>query len=368
MRVILIMAGGTGERFWPLSRRLRPKQLLPLTSDLPMLGEAVQRGWKVPGVEHVYIVLGPHLVPAVQQALPGFPPDHLLVEPQGKNTAPCLAFAATVVAMRHGWDTSMAVFTADSLIRDVDAFARNADLAFEMAEQQDVLVTFGAKPREANTGFGYLEAGDAGAHDERGVARPVHAFREKPDFETAQNYVASGRHFWNTGMFVWKCSALKAAMQKTAPELAQGADRIAQAYGTERYLSQLEAVFAEWPKISIDYAVMEKAPNVYLVEADFDWDDVGTWNALARTRPVDPNGNLQLGRSVMLDTHNTVLYNADWLPGHPGAPVPLVATLGVENLIVAAAEGTVLICHRDRVQDIKEVLQQLRNENKTEYL
>lgn len=362
------MAGGSGERFWPLSRRLRPKQLLPITSDIPMLAEAVERGWKIPKVEQVYVVAGAQLRAGIQLALPGFPPANLLVEPLGKNTAPCLAFAAAVLGARHGWDTSMAVFTADSLIRDIDAFARNADLAFEMAEQQDVLMTFGAKPREANTGFGYLEAGEAEKSDARGVVRRVDAFREKPDLETAREYATSGHHFWNTGMFVWKCAALRTAMEAFAPELAAGAEKIAQAYGTDSYASELESVFAEWPKISIDYAVMEKATNVYLVEAEFDWDDVGTWNALARTRPLDAAGNLQLGRSVMLDTRNTVLYNADWLPGHPDAPMPLIATLGVENLVVAAAEGTVLICHRDRVQDIKLILQQLRDENKTEYL
>lgn len=369
MRVFVIMAGGSGERFWPLSRKSRPKQLLPLTSADPMLAEAVSRAWKVPGVQQVYIVAGAPLREPILNALPGFPPDNLLVEPEGRNTAPCLAFAAAVAAARDGWDTTMGVLTADSLIRNTGAFSRNADLAFENVERQDILMTFGVRPLNPNTGFGYLEAGEIDTRESRGSTRHVNAFREKPDQTTAESYVASGHHFWNAGMFFWKCSTLKTAMDEFAPELARGAEKIAAEVGKPGFEETLRGVFAQWPKISIDYAVMEKAQNVRMIEAEFDWDDVGTWNALARTRALDASGNLRSGNAILIDSANMIVFNAGKSGKEPPESTePLIAALGVDNLVVAMAEGTVLVCHRDRVQDIKMVLEKLRADHAEKYL
>lgn len=353
MRVIVIMAGGSGTRFWPMSRKAHPKQLLALTGEQSMLADTVDRVEQSVPRENVYIVAGPDLIEAIRADLPDLPAENFLVEPEGRNTAPCLAFAAAVIAGRHGPDTAMGVMTADHLIRDTARFAENSDLAFEQCERDPVLVTFGIRPTEPNTGFGYIEMGQAVTdNDARGAVYQVQGFREKPDLQTAKRYFESGQYLWNSGMFFWRVSTLIEAFERFKPDMAAGAREIAQAVGKDDFQSTLERIFHEWDKDSIDYAVMEKADNVRVVPAGFDWDDVGTWTALARTQPLDAEGNLLRGRTLALDTKNSILFNRD--PMRKDSP-RLLAALGVEDLIVVSAGDAILVCPRERVQDIKQV-------------
>ncbi|MBN1868662.1 NTP transferase domain-containing protein [Candidatus Sumerlaeota bacterium] len=368
MRVVVIMAGGSGERFWPLSRKGRPKQLLALATDKPMLAEVAERACDLVGASNLFIVAGPHLEEAIREVLPLLPSDNLVIEPMGKNTAPCLALAAVVIAKRYGPDTVMGVLSADSLIGDLETFDRNVDLAFETAEREDVLVTLGIRPTHPDTGFGYLEIGPAVSPegDPRGTAHRVESFREKPDEETARRYVESGQYLWNSGMFFWRIATLLKGLEQHAPAIASGAARIAESIGTDEYRTILREVFENWEKISIDYALMEKARNVRAVAGEFGWDDVGTWTALARTRPVDADGNLEIGRCLALDTADTILYNKTGATSDEEPP--LLVSLGVQDLVVVHAGSAVLVCHRDRAQDIKQVLAALREKGYEQHL
>lgn len=374
MRFAVIMAGGSGERFWPLSRRTRPKQILPLTGEKTMLAQTVERADAVVGLENVYIVAGSMLTPRIRAGLEGIPERNFLTEPEGRNTAPCLAFAAAVLAARYGDEASMCVLTADHLIRNVEVFSQNADLAFECAEKNDMLMTVGIQPTHANTGFGYLEMGASLQEDERGGARRVLSFREKPDEATARQYVESGDFLWNSGMFFWRIGTLIEAFRLHCPEIHEGIGKIRDATDTERFQEVLEATFKTWPSESIDYAVMEKAGNVGAVASRFDWDDVGTWTALGRIHPLDAENNLLVGDCVAVDSRNCIVHNQPLDSLGPDSreknrsEKPLIAMLGVEDLIVVASDGAFLVCHRDREQDIKKLLKTLRERGHEERL
>lgn len=367
MRAIVIMAGGSGKRFWPLSRETRPKQLLALAGERTMVAETVERAATLVGRDQVYIVAGPHLREGLQAAV-DLPAENFLTEPEGRNTAPCLAFAAAVIAARHGAETVMGVLAADSLIRDVETFDRNADLAFEYAERHDALMTLGIRPDHPNTGFGYLEVGPAVHEDERGTVHRVESFREKPDEATAREYVDAGNYLWNSGMFYWKIATFMEGLSENAPALAEGALRIRKAVGEDDFDAVVREVFDGWEKISIDYALMEKADNVYAVAGEFDWDDVGTWEALARTFPTDNEGNLVVGDAVTMDTRDCIVHCKPTQALPEGHTQPLVATLGVEDLVIVQCQGAVLVCARDRVQDIKELLGRIEEAGHGEHL
>jgi mannose-1-phosphate guanylyltransferase len=369
MRVAVIMAGGSGERFWPLSRHDRPKQLLPLAGDASMLRDTVERTARVVGIENVHIVAGAALIPAIQRDLAGrVAEENLIAEPEGKNTAPCLALAAARIAHRHGPETLMGVFTADHLIRNLEVFESNVNLAFDCAAQPDALVTIGIRPTHANTGFGYLELGPEVFSNERGGVRQVVRFHEKPDEATARAYVEAGRFLWNSGMFFWRIATLMQAFRAHCPELAEGAERIMKACGTPDRKRTVLEVFDAWPAISIDYAVMEKAAGVCAVTSEFDWDDVGTWSALARIHPLDESGNLLTGEVAALDTRNCIVFNRPLSEDGPAESKFLVATLGVEDLIVVHAGDALLVCHRNREQDLKKLLKTLREQGREGYL
>ena len=365
MRVAAIMAGGSGERFWPLSRRSRPKQLLALTSDKTMLAETVERARELARVEAVYLVVGRHLAEPIRQVLPDFPEKNLIFEPQGRNTGPCLAYAAAVIAARHGSDATMCALTADHLIEEGDAFAHNVDLACDVAEKEDGLVTLGIRPRHPDTGFGYLQLGPEEKNDPRGKVYRIAAFKEKPDLATAEKYVRSGQYLWNSGMFFCKTDRLMKELELHAPDLAQGAREISQTVDTPTFEATVERIFASWPSISIDYAVMEKAERVFGVAANFVWDDVGTWNSLARIRPLDNDGNLISPGNLVLNSKNCVIIND---AKESGGKKPIIAALGVEDLVIVNTDDALLVCHRDSIQNIREILKALREEGKTEYL
>lgn len=365
MRVVVIMAGGSGTRFWPASRRKNPKQFLPLCSDKPMLIDTVERGQSIPGVEKTYIVAGSDMLPTIEKLTENRPDVEIIAEPAARNTAPCLALAASVIATRHGDDTVMAVLSADHLILDTETFAKNADLAMEHAAEEDALITLGASPTHPDTGFGYLEFGETLVSDGRGRLSHVTAFKEKPDLETAQQYLEKGNYYWNTGMFFWKCATLLAAFEQHSPEISQGIEQIHLALETKQPLETLKGVFEDMPKISIDYAVMEKAHNVHAVAGEFDWDDLGTWDALARTGNLDQDGNLVRGEAVFMDAKGNIVYS---VPANRDQKPPLVAALGVENLVIAVTPDGVLVCPRSRVQEVKEILGKIQEKGREDVL
>jgi len=337
----VIMAGGGGTRFWPLSRRHRPKQFLPIVGTDSMLRQTWERSVAVVGdPERVLVVTVASYVPLTMQELPELPPANLLAEPQARNTAPCLAWAAAVLAQRDP-EAMMLVFPADHVVADVAGLTRTVSVA-AAAARQGHLVTFGVPPRYAETGYGYIETGAALELDGATVALPVCkvvAFREKPNLETAESYVAAGSFLWNSGMFVWEARALLAAMGQHLPDALQAAEAMLVADDD----ASRDDAYRAMPATSIDYGVMERADNVACVKAEFDWSDVGSWEALQELVEGDEFGNVVDGQVVALDASGNLVH----------APEDMVALLGVKGLAIVRAGGVLLVAPLDRSQQIK---------------
>ncbi len=336
----VIMAGGSGTRFWPLSRNDHPKQFLSIIGDESMMLQTWNRCLALVGdPQRILVVTGARYADLTRAQLPDLPAANLLAEPEARNTAPCLAWTAAELQRRDP-DSLMLVFPADHVIEDVDGLRRSAEAACAAA-RTGALVTFGVPPRYAETGYGYVEVAAALEIDPEAAApvRHVVAFREKPDSKTAQEYVDAGTFMWNSGMFVWESRALLAAMEQHLPEAASAAAAMLDASDE----AERAAAYAAMPATSIDYGIMEQATNVACVEAQFDWSDVGSWEALAELLPADDGGNVARGGVAALDASGNLVH----------APGEKVALLGVEGLAIVRAGDVLLVARLDRSQDIK---------------
>jgi mannose-1-phosphate guanylyltransferase len=355
----VIMAGGSGERFWPVSRRDHPKQLLRLTRpDQTMLGEAVDRLSPLIPASHILVATADHLVAPIRAAKVGVPDANVLAEPARRNTSGCLAFAAAWLMAHHGPPESltMAVVTADHQIGDPDRFRAAVAAALDAAEAQDVLVTQGIVPNRPETGYGYIQARDLDSPvSGRGGIQvfEVAAFHEKPRQDLAEKFVASGDYFWNSGMFFWRISAFLAELDHARPALSQATRAMAGALRA-RDSEKAAAIFESLEDLSIDYALMEKARRVLVVRADFPWDDVGAWNSLDRTRPHDAQGNVAEGSPVLIDTTNSIVYNA------AGPEAVAVSVVGMDNVVVVVSADGVLVIPKDRAQDVRLAVAELK--------
>ena len=363
-RIAVIMAGGSGERFWPLSRRRMPKQLLRLTKpDQTLLAEAVERMAPVIPPERVFVATALHLRDAVCRAKLGIADENVLAEPCKRNTAGCLVYAAAHVLNRFredGPNVTMAVVTADHTIGDADRFRATVQAAMAAAEAEDALVMIGIRPSRPATGYGYIEipadaAPTAGSSPELPVF-PVTRFREKPDLATAREFIRTGRFFWNSGMFFWRLSAFLDELEAAAPALARAVHAIAQALGAGDH-AKVNATFQGLKDISIDFALMEHVRRVLMVRGDFPWDDVGSWDALDRSMPHDEEGNVCVGAPVLVDTRGCIVYNA------AGPDRMAVSVLGCENLVVVACGDGVLVAPKARAQEVKRIVAALKEQN-----
>lgn len=371
----VIMAGGSGERFWPLSRIRKPKQLLPLGANgATMLQEALDRIAPIVPADHVLIITSAVLRDPILEALPTLPARNVIAEPCKRNTAPCLALAAAEIIARDGSGNAlMAVLTADHFIADVEAFRKNIGQALRHAERTGDLVTLGIMPSRPETGYGYIEVESLTNKDADAIK--VAAFREKPDQQTALTYLHDGKHLWNSGMFFWRVDALHKVMLGVLPEvgeriqsmaasLASLHDAAATAAGSstsDASLTELQTTFAAMPDISIDYGVMERASNVAVVPASFRWDDVGSWDSLLRLREADEAGNVTVGDALTIDAHRNVVVNA-------GPANHVVSIVGADNLVVVVTPDATLVCSADRAQDVKRAVTTLRSQGRTDVL
>lgn len=359
-RFAVIMAGGAGERFWPLSRQDRPKQLLQLTDpDRSMLAEAVDRLATLIPRERIYVITSARLTPIIRAAGVGVPNENIVGEPCKRNTAGALIYIAAHVLARHPdlspENVSVAIVTADHKIGEVEKFAQVMDAALSVAEDEPALVICGITPDQPETGFGYIQAGEAITLPATTMSgfHAVKAFHEKPNLERAKDFLASGDYFWNSGMFFWRLSTFFDEMTQARPDLAAQGKAIEAALRAGDEPAAV-AAFEGLEDISIDYALMEHARRVYMVRANFPWRDVGLWAHLDHLHLPDANGNSTVGDPVLVDTHGCVVYNA------PGSRRVALGMVGVNDLIVVVTDDAVLVVPKDRAQDVRHIVAELK--------
>ncbi|HTF55827.1 MAG TPA: sugar phosphate nucleotidyltransferase [Planctomycetota bacterium] len=349
----VVMAGGSGTRFWPLSRTNLPKQLLPLLGPRSMIRETVERLFPFFDADRVFVVCGKAQKEAIERELEILAPEHVIDEPVARDTAGAVGLAAIFLEWRSP-GAAFAALPADAYVGDVPKFQEALRSAFAAAAK-GAFVTFGIRPTRPATGYGYLERGS-----HVGGASRVRRFLEKPDAARAKEFASSGEHFWNSGIFVWRADALLEGFKNHLPEHHARLMTIRDALGTSRLPEVLRREFEALPKISIDYGLMEKAGDVLMIEAPFAWDDVGSWSAVAERRPRDGAGNAVEGLSSAVDTRNSVIVSSD--DNH------LIATLGLDGMVVVHTKDATLICPRDRADDLKKLVDRIRADGRGEYL
>lgn len=339
------MAGGKGERFWPWSRTKRPKQLLPLFGDRTMIEMTVDRWRRLLPPGRIWIVTNAEQARLMARQMPSFPRSNFILEPVGRDSTGAILLGCAMVAAKDP-DAITAFLPSDHLIEDVRSYLSVMRDCFAHASRHRVLMTIGIKPAEPSTAYGYIERGVPVPKQRQTRTRIYQArrFLEKPDLPTARRLIRSGRFYWNAGMFVWSAHAIREAFEKYSPIHAEGWRALQK--DRRRYLA---SGFSRLPRISIDYAVMEKAQNIYVAEGTFDWDDVGLWTSLCAHLPKDAEGNCRKGNVLALDSRNCLLL---------GGP-RLIAALGVRDLVVVQTDDAILICHRDATGKIKDLVHRL---------
>jgi mannose-1-phosphate guanylyltransferase len=355
----VIMAGGSGTRFWPQSRTTRPKQLLRLTGRRTMIQETVARVSPWIGVDHVWVVTNAVQAEETMRQLAQVPVENVLVEPAARNTAPCIGLAAVHLLERDPQAT-MLVMPADHVIGPPEVFKQAVDRAVAIVrDHPEQFVLFGVPPTYPSTGFGYIERGEPLDEDAGGAFR-VAAFREKPDEPTARRYMESGRFYWNCGIFVWRADRILAALENFEPDIH---DRLLRLKGKIGHVDYEAALVGEFPRaksISIDYAVLERARDVCVLEAPFEWDDVGSWQSLTRLLGADENGNTVDGPHVGIDTRNCIIRDA--------TGEHLIGTLGVEDLIIVHTADATLVARKGDENAVKKLIDLMRERGHERYL
>ncbi len=347
------MAGGGGTRFWPLSRQETPKQLLNLSGKDLMVNEAIERLCQVADKDDIFIVTNSLQTPKMIEATKAkIKKDHILSEPSSRNTAACIGYAAFEILKKYG-DGLMVITPSDAYIKDEKEFAKVLKIALETAKAKDVLVTVGIKPTFASTGYGYIKF-----KKDANSAFKVLEFKEKPELSTAQKYVESGDYLWNSGMFIWKASTILEAFKKFLPNVYSDLEKIAQSIKTQEEFKVIEEIYPKIESISVDYGIMEKSDSVYVVPGDFGWSDVGSFDMLGALHEKDKNQNIIIGDSINIDTKNSIVYSDK----------RLVATIGLDDVVVVETPDAVLVCKKDRVQDVKKVVEELKSKKRFELL
>lgn len=350
----VIMAGGGGTRFWPLSRQEEPKQLLNLSGRDLMINETIDRIATVADKRDIFIVTNVAQIPRMREAVASrVAEDHILSEPSARNTAACIGYAAFEIVKKYG-DGIMCIFPSDHFIKNQPEFTRILSEAVKAAEKEDKLITLGITPTFPSTGYGYIRFD----REDASLAKQVLEFKEKPDEETAERYVKSGEYAWNSGMFIWRASTILKSFQELLPDVYAPLCEIADAMNTAQEKAVIERVYPTIPSISIDYGIMEKSPDVKVISAEFGWNDVGSWDNLGVLYDEDGDGNVVAANHIGVDTTGSILYSKK----------RLIATIGVENLIVVETDDAILVCDKARAQDVKKIVDELKAKGKNELL
>ena len=355
---VVIMAGGKGERFWPKSRINMPKQFLSLTDDgKSMIQHTVERLKGLVKEEDIYIVTNELYEGLVEKHIPCIPKENIIIEPVARNTAPCIGLAAVHIS-RKKLDSKMIVLPADHLIKFNEIFLDTLKTALDVVGEGDNLATIGITPNYPETGYGYINFKKGDTLRNIKNVYEVLKFEEKPDLEKAKEYLASGQYLWNSGVFGWKTSTILNNFEKYLPKIYKGLKIIEESIGTKDYEKTLKDEFFKIPSESIDYGILEKAQNIYVIPGNFGWDDVGSWLSLERINKTNQDGNVINGNVISIKTSNSIIQGAD----------KLIATIGLEDIIIVDTEDAILICNKDNTQEVKEVINNLKICNRTEYL
>ncbi len=371
--VAVIMAGGSGERFWPLSRITKPKQMLALTpSGKMMIKEAIERISPLIPPEDIYIITSSVLLDPLRQILNELPAENIIAEPYKRNTAPCLALSASFITEKYAEyqlkpeDIVISVLTADQMISPVEKFIKTIEFVLNYVSQNEVIATIGINPNRPETGYGYIEVEGYFEEDDKINVLPVKKFHEKPDIEKAREYISKGNFLWNSGLFFWRLDVFIEALIKYIPEIGNKIKIMAEKYRNKTKialpepLTSIDEIFYSMPDISIDYALMEKAENVVVVKAPFAWDDIGAWDSLERFMPVDKNFNIIKGNIAEIDIQKSIIINE--------SQDKIVAGIGLSDFVVINTDDATLICPKSRVQEIKKIVEKIRNDFKGKWL
>jgi len=351
----VIMAGGKGERFWPKSRSSLPKQFLSLTGDgKTMIQLTVKRLLPLVSYEDIFVITNKDYVDLVKTQLPEIPQENILAEPMGKNTAPCIAFAAAVMKKKYD-DAFMLVLPSDHLIKFEDVYIDTLKKAIDAAKDNKNLVTIGITPTYPETGYGYINFDNESKETYTG-AYAVKRFVEKPDVETAKKYLTSKQYLWNSGMFVWKLSVILQVLKELLSDTYNTAMKINNAVGKPEYEQVVLDAFTAFKSESIDYGIMEKADNIYTIPGDFGWDDVGSWLALERFNKLNEDNNLISGDVISIDSKDSVIIGNE----------KLIAVVGLKDIVVVDTDDAILICAKDSTQNVKKVIENLKSNNRIE--
>lgn len=353
----IILAGGRGTRFWPRSRLRRPKQLLNILGDETMLQQTVRRLRPLFPLDRIWVVTHHEQRDEVARQLSRLPRGHILAEPTGRNTAAAIGLAAIHIRRKHG-NLPVGIFPADQVVRNGKKFLRLARVAFEMAVRGPNAIVFGVPPHRPETGYGYIHRGELAVRLSGQPVYRVRRFTEKPSLARARAYLRSGKYFWNSGMFFWTLETFFANLERFLPATAAAFERLASALRTRRYRALLARLYPRLKSISVDYAILEKAENIFMVPCDVGWSDLGSWATVYEQLAERAGENIATGRLLALDARGNLLL----------APGKLVAAVGVENLVLVETDDALLICRRERSQDVSQVVKLLEEKKLRRYL
>ena len=349
----VIMAGGGGTRFWPLSTKKTPKQLLNLSGKDVMVNETIKRLLQVIDKDDIYIVTNRTQKAMMVEVTKGLiNPLHILAEPSARNTSACIGFAATRIIKEKG-DGVLVVTPSDAYIKDEEKYASILEEAFSVVEKKDGIVTIGITPTSPSTGYGYIKYEPESTADKK-----VIRFVEKPDEEKAKQYLAEGGYAWNAGIFVWKASTILNKFQAFLPDINADLKLIEAAIGTKMEEETLETVYPHIRSISVDYGIMEKSDDIRVLLGEFGWNDVGSWDMLKAIHDEDEDGNIKIGESLTIETTNSIIYSTK----------KIITTVGIDNLVIVESPEAIMICHKDKAQDVKKIVDALKDAGKDNFL
>jgi mannose-1-phosphate guanylyltransferase len=342
----IIMAGGVGSRFWPRSKKKNPKQLLKIFGENTMIQDTVGRISGLCPKENILIVTNEKQRDGVAEQLPDIPSENIIVEPFGRNTAACIGLASIIIQERSP-DALTFVLPADHVIKESEDFIKTLKTAVQFAIEKPALVTIGIEPTRPETGYGYIQIDEDSG---KGDVFKVLTFAEKPNYDTAVNFIKSGDFFWNSGMFIWRTETILNEIRQHMPDLYEGLMQIKDQINSAEFINNLSNIYGQLRSVSIDYGIMEKSENVFLVKGKFSWSDVGSWEAVYQLSKKDQEGNVKVGS----------IYTDMVLDSYIYSPDNFTAVIGVDNVIVINYKDTLLVCRRDKAQDVKNIIDYLK--------